>query len=85
MKRSQMVEKLALSVSVISGGLYTKKEALEIASDLLKQMEDEGMLPPKLKVESTAFVTNPETGERGEFTSWTYRNKWEPEDGQHGS
>ena len=46
MKRSEMVEKLARSVSIISGGLYTKEETLKIASDLLKQMEDEGMQPP---------------------------------------
>lgn len=47
---------------------------------VLDRIEKEGMLPPKIKKESLAYVTNPETGERGEFRSWTYKSEWEPED-----
>lgn len=79
MKRSEIIRLIQKEI------LSIKQEdvihySLDFSRELLEKLEAAGMQPPKLKVESTAFVTNPETGERGEFTSWTYRNKWEPED-----
>ena len=47
MKRSEMIKKLTLPLSLIGGGLYTSAELETMASNLLKIMEDAGMSPPE--------------------------------------
>lgn len=85
MKRSEAINKLIHKVScpheIITQHNYETGIYHDRAERLLSFIEKElGMLPPKVKVESLSFVINPETGERGEFKSWTYKSEWEPED-----
>ena len=79
MKRSEAIQKLILWAKS-NETLYFKPIDKQWDEMLRFLEEDLGMLPPRIKVESKTFVTNPETGERGEFKSWTYRSLWEPED-----
>lgn len=46
MKRSEMVSKLKISVSILAGGLFTSKEIEEASSQLLDIIEENGMAPP---------------------------------------
>ena len=52
MKRSEMVKKLEIPVSIIAGGMLTKKEIAETASNILNILEKNGMLPPETHIGS---------------------------------
>lgn len=46
MKKSEMVEKIAIPVSVLAGGFLTGQEIRESAEHLINILEKNGMLPP---------------------------------------
>ena len=43
-----MVKNLLIPLSMVGGGLYTRKELNEMASNLLQILEDKGMQPPSI-------------------------------------
>ena len=67
MKRSEMVRKLCLPISIITMGYLTGKEIMETADSLLKTIENEGMAPPP----TPDLSIHPESGFLYEWESET--------------
>ena len=72
MKRSEMVTKLEMSVSILSGGMLTKKEIRSEANALLRIIENAGMIPPQ-----TYILKNTHPIEGAKVS--TLVNEWESE------
>lgn len=76
MKKSEMVERLAIPVSLVGGGLLTRDEIRETCAALIEILEKEGMLPPhseKMRFVNQVYSINRLDGHR-----------WEPEDEHSG-
>jgi hypothetical protein len=74
MKRSEMLEKIAMKIASFKGDLPVSRNDLFIASAVLKIVEENGMKPP-------IYMNNEQEVDYDTGDTWQKQHQtWEPED-----